>query len=212
MQLLGYAVCGAMVTDVLVIAPLQSSLIKICDVEEYPVCQEVPFDKLYEALYFSFCKRMSGLAQLCLKAYGFHEGLIILLPDGMAFQISSDDYALHVVSQYIPRNAHILKRMNHADEKIFLLGVWEKFYISLTAVMANHGKASSLKLSAAVIQDFRKAPVHLEGFSRICCITLATAYLRCVGGKMNLPPHGKENFARHGKEFFTWRGKEFFTS
>ena len=120
MQLLGYAVCGAMVTDVLVIAPLQSSLIKICDVEEYPVCQEVPFDKLYEALYFSFCKRMSGLAQLCLKAYGFHEGLIILLPDGMAFQISSDDYALHVVSQYIPRNAHILKRMNHADEKIFL--------------------------------------------------------------------------------------------
>ena len=176
MQLLGYAVCGAMVTDIVVIAPLQSSLIKICDVEEYPVCQEVPFDKLYEALYFSFCKRMSGLAQLCLKAYGFHEGLIILLPDGMAFQISSDDYALHVVSQYIPRNAHILKRMNHADEKIFLLGVWEKFYISLTAVMANHGKASTFYSGPIICDNIDKAPVHLVRFARLGAETSASSF------------------------------------
>ena len=54
-----------MIDTVLLITPFQCQPVQIGDVAEYPVCQEVFFYKANESLDFSFCERMSWLAELC---------------------------------------------------------------------------------------------------------------------------------------------------
>lgn len=78
--------------------------------------------------------------------------------------------------------------MDHADEQIFLLCVGKELHIPLATVVADHGKAGHLVLAAVVVCHPGKAPVHLEGFSRLRSETAAAVAL----GLHQLPSGGDQ--------------------
>ena len=101
-----------------------------------------------------------------METHGSHKGFIILLPDRIPFEIPVEDHAFHIVSQNVFGNAHIGKTMDHSDEQIFLSGIGEELHIPLTAVMADHGEAGHLVLTAVIVHHIGEPPVHLECFAR----------------------------------------------
>ena len=109
---------------------------------------------------------MTRLAEFRLKANGLHERLVILLPDWQTAHVAADHDAFHVVRKHIARDPHVAESVDHPDEQVFLLGIREELNVPLSAMMADHCKACSLKLPAAVVQNFGEAPIHLEGLSR----------------------------------------------
>lgn len=70
-------------------------------------------------------ERVAGLTYLCLKAYGFHEIFIIVIPDGIAVDVATVNNALHIVSQDIFGNTKIFETMKHSDEQALLGGIRE---------------------------------------------------------------------------------------
>lgn len=66
---------------------------------EYPAGEKVVFHKSHQALYLAFGEGVAGFAEFCLKTKGLHEGLIVLLPDRMALQITVQHDAFHIVRQ-----------------------------------------------------------------------------------------------------------------
>ena len=82
---------------------------------------------------------------------------------------------------------HILKGMDHPNEQIFLLGIGEKLDVTLAAVVADHSEACCTVCVSVVVQHICKAPVHLVGLARRCCVTASTVPLGS-----NLLPFGRD--------------------
>jgi hypothetical protein len=122
---------------------------------------------------------MSWLTQLCPESYRFHKCVIILLPDGMSFLITPDDYALHVICQDKSGNPHIRKGMEHADKEVFLLGIRKELHVPLSAVVADHGEAGDPVNRSLVSFYMDESPVHLVGFTGIRGISAAAVALWC---------------------------------
>ena len=166
-----------MVDAVLLIAPIKGSEVQVRYIPECSSGQEVFLHKANQPLYFSFCKRMSGLTQLGAESNGFHECLIVLLPHRLAFIISLQYNTFHIVCEDILRDPHIAKCPDHSNKQVLLLGIGEKLHIALAAVMADHCKAGGIVLGTIVIQNFCKAPVHLVCFPGFCGIPPAAIAL-----------------------------------
>ena len=133
---------------------------------------------------------MTGLAELCLEAYRFHERLVVFLPDGMSLKVPVKHDTFHVVCQDILWNPHIAERMKHSNEQVLLLGIGEKLHLLLTAVVAHHSKAGNIVFAVVVVYHFGEAPVHLVSLSRLCSEPAATAAL----WRHQLPLGGDEMF------------------
>ena len=121
---------------------------------------------------------MSGLAQLCFKANVAHEEFVVLLPYGMAFRVTVKHDVLHVIRKDLLRHAHVLKCVEHPDEQVFLLGVWEKLHISLSACVADHGETGNLVGRSASGFNSDKVPVHLVTLAGKRLISSAPVSLR----------------------------------
>src|SRR5699024_7644146 len=115
----GDTVHGFMVYAVLTVAPSDGFQIQFCDRAKNSAGKEVIFYEADQALHFALSERMPWLAELCLETDCFHEHFIIFLPERMAFQIPPDHDTLHVICQYIVRDSHISKSMDHPYKKIF---------------------------------------------------------------------------------------------
>src|SRR5699024_978423 len=148
--------------------------VQVSNIVEYPDSEKVVFHKSHQALYLVFGKGIPGVAELCLKAEGFHESLVVLLPDRMAIQIPVQHDAFHIVSQDNFGHAHVLKGMNHSNEQVFLLSIGEKLNVALAAMVADHSEACRTVCISVVVQHICEAPVHLVGFSRRCAVTAST--------------------------------------
>ena len=96
----------------------------------------------------------------------------------MSLHVPANDHALHVAREDKSRNAHVQKRMDHADEEILLPRIGEELYVPLPAMMADHGETDRLKLGAVRIQNFGGAPIHLECFSWLGRVATAAIALR----------------------------------
>ena len=59
---------------------------------------------------------MPWLAEFCFKTNGFHEGLVILLPYRVSFQVTMENDAFHVVGENEPGDPYVLEGMDHTDE------------------------------------------------------------------------------------------------
>ena len=164
---------------------------------EYPASEKVVFHKSHQALYLAFGEGMAGFAELCLKAEGFHEGLIVLLPDRMAFHVPVQHDAFHIVSQDNFGHSHVLKGMDHPNEQVFLLGIGEKLNVALAAVVADHGEACRTVCVSVVVQHICEAPVHLVGLARRCGVTASSVSLGS-----NLLPFGRDKVLVSGDIFF----------
>ena len=75
--------------------------------------------------------------------------------------------ALHVICQHISGDTHILKSVDHPNKQVFLFGIRKEFNITLSAMVADHGKAGHAVDVSVVIQHIGKAPVHLVGLTGI---------------------------------------------
>ena len=93
-------------------------------------------------------------------------------------QIPADDHALHIIREDGARNAHVLKGVDHTDEEVFLPRVGKELHITLSAMMADHSKASDSVDSPLAVQHLREAPIHLESFSRLCHVAATAVPLR----------------------------------
>ena len=69
--------------------------------------------------------------------------------------------------------------MNHANEQILLFCIGEEFDIPLTAMVADHCKASYGVFRSVIVQNLSKSPVHLVSFSRLGGEPTAPVTLRC---------------------------------
>ena len=96
----------------------------------------------------------------------------------MSLWITPDHDTFHVVCQYIVRDSHISKSMDHPYEKIFLSGIGEEFDVSFPAMMADHSKTCDLIGSIGICIYLDKAPVHLICLPGICAVTSAPVSLR----------------------------------
>ena len=159
---------GLVVDAVLAVTLVQSSSVQVSDVPEHTAHQEILLDEPDQPLHLTFCKGMPGLAMLCPEADIFHKSLVILLPYGIPLEVPVEDYTFHVVSQNVSRDPHVGKAVDHADEQVLLLGIGKEFYIPLTAVVADRGKAGHLIFAAIIVHHLGEAPIHLEGFSVLC--------------------------------------------
>ena len=121
---------------------------------------------------------MPWFTELRLETDRFHEHFIIFLPDRMSLWITPDHDTFHVVCQYIVRDSHISKRMDHPYKKIFLSGIGEEFDVSFPAMMADHSKTCDLIGSIGICIYLDKAPVHLIGFPRGSLISASPVSLR----------------------------------
>ena len=142
MQFLGHICGGFVVGAVLLVAPVQSSPVQICNVPEDLAHQEVLFYETDQPLHLSFGKRMPRLAEFCLEGHRFHKGLVVFLPDWTALEVPVGDHTFHIVRQDILWDPHVAKGVDHANQQILLLGIGEELNIPLTAVVADHSKAS----------------------------------------------------------------------
>ena len=88
------------------------------------------------------------------------------------------NYALHVVRKDILRHAHVAEGVDHTNEQIFLLCVWEELHIPLSAVVANHSEAGGIVLASVISLYFREASVHLKRLSGASRVTASTVPLR----------------------------------
>ena len=170
--------CGNAPPFVLLVAPFQRLPVQVRHVPKGTPDEEISLHEADETLNLPLGKRMTGLAQLGLKAHVQHEGFVIHLPNWLSVQIPADDHALHVVRQDILGNTHILEGVNHADKQVFLLGIGKEFDVPHTAMVADHDKAGCRKFVAEVILHFHEAPVHLKGFSGRRRVPSATVALR----------------------------------
>lgn len=141
MHLLRDSETGLVKNVILPVAQFQSLPVQIREIVEHAINQKVFLDEADQALDLPFGKRMAGLTQLRFEAHGTNERFIIRLPNGIPVQIAVQNNALHVVRQNIFRYAHPLERMNHPDEKVFLLGVGEELHIALPTVMTHHPRS-----------------------------------------------------------------------
>ena len=71
----------------------------------------------------------------------------------MTLEVPVEDDALHVICQDILGNPHIAKGMDHANKQILLLGIGKELHIPLTAVVADHSKASGGVLRPVIVQN-----------------------------------------------------------
>ncbi len=110
---------------------------------------------------------MPRLTELCIKSNCAHKGFVILLPYRTAVQITVEYNALHVICQHISGDTHILKSVDHPNKQVFLFGIRKEFNITLSAMVADHGKAGHAVDVSVVIQHIGKAPVHLVGLTGI---------------------------------------------
>ena len=133
-----------MVSIVLLLTPFQCGTVQIRDVPEHPTQQKVFFYEPNQPFYFPFGKRVPWLTKLRAEACGFHEGLVVLLPDRIAVEIPVEDNTFHVVRQHILGNAHIGKAVEHPNKEAFLLGIGKELNVTLSTVMAHHGKAGNI--------------------------------------------------------------------
>ena len=115
--------------------------------------------------------------ELCLKPYGVHKSLILMIPQWMSICIPAIYDTLHVICENVLRNTKVLKSMYYAYEKVLLLGIREKLNIAAPTVMTYHCKTGSTVSSYTGIY-IHEAPVHLEAFTRLCLISTATVSLR----------------------------------
>ena len=182
-----------MVEIVLRVTPLQCLPVEICYIVEYPVSKEILLHESHKAFYFPLCKGMIRFAELSVKPYCPHKRLIILLPHRMAIQITAEDNAFHVVRQHIPRDAHVLKCVDHSYKEVFLLGIGKGLNIALSAMVADHSEASYAVGLSIVVQHIGKAPVHLVSLTGICGITATSVALRC-----SLLPLGRKKILMGG--------------
>ena len=75
---------------------------------------------------------------------------------------------LHVVGEDILRNLHVLEGVNHSNEQVLLLGVGKEFHVLLSAMVANHGEASSGVLTPCVSMRRRVPHEHIaEGSAAV---------------------------------------------
>ena len=74
---------------------------------EYPAGEKVVFHKSHQALYLAFGEGVAGFAEFCLKTKGLHEGLIVLLPDRMALQITVQHDAFHMIDLSKVQNYYV---------------------------------------------------------------------------------------------------------
>ena len=208
MDLLGYPFHRPVVSTILPVAPFQRLPVQVSNMVEYPAGEKVVFHKSHQALYLAFGEGVAGFAEFCLKTKGLHEGLIVLLPDRMALQITVQHDAFHIVRQDHSGHPHILKGMDHPNKQVFLLGVWEKLNIALAAVVADHSEACRTVCVSVVVQYICEAPVHLVGLARRCGITASTVSLGS-----NLLPLGRDEMLVSGNVPFhcaAASGKTYF--
>ena len=140
-----------------------------------------------------YCQVQLRFAELGVKPYCPHKRLIILLPHRLAIQITAEDNAFHVVRQHIPRDAHVLKCVDHSYKEVFLLGIGKELNIALSAMVADHSEASYAVALSIVVQHIGKAPVHLVSLTGICGITATPVALRC-----SLLPLGRKKILMGG--------------
>jgi hypothetical protein len=68
--------------------------------------------------------------------------------------------------------------MDHPDEEVFLLGIWEEFDKPLAAVMTDHGEAGTFVRLSVICFHLNEAPVHLVSFAGTCLKAPAAVALR----------------------------------
>ena len=162
-----YTVNTIVVSIVLPVTPAPCFIVEIGNTSESTTCHEVALYELNKPLHSTFRERMPRFAEFCFKADRRHKRLVFFVPNRLAIGISSGRDTLHVVCQYVFRNSHALKRVDHTDKEILLLGVGKELHIPLTAMMADHGKAGSPVGCSGILFYIDESPVHLEGFSRL---------------------------------------------
>jgi hypothetical protein len=57
--------------------------------------------------------------------------------------------------------------MEHSNKQVFLFGIGEEFDVTLTAMVADHGKAGTFYSWPIICDNIDKAPVHLVRFARL---------------------------------------------
>ena len=149
------------VSRVLLGTPFQRSVVQIGHIPENAPFKKVVLHKSDKTFHLPLGKRVARLAEFCLETHGFHELLIILLPNRLALMVWPDHHILHVICENGFGNPHAAKSVNHADERVFLLGVGKELNIPLAAVVANHCKTRRLVLLAVIHIHCHEAPVHL---------------------------------------------------
>lgn len=102
-----------------------------------------------------------------------------MIPDWMSFIITMNYNALHVVRKHMFWNAHTLKSMEHTNKEVFLFGIRKEFYISFTAMMANHCKTSNFIRTIIPCINVYKSPVHLITLASKTGVTAPAITLRC---------------------------------
>ena len=130
-----------MVAVVMLITPPSRLIVQGGNRTENPTGQEISLHILHEALDSPFGKRMPRLAELRTKTYCLHEGFILRMPYGMSEIVPTNHNTLHVVGENVIRDSHFLKSMYHPYKQVLLARVGEEFYIKVTTVVADHGKA-----------------------------------------------------------------------
>ena len=166
------------VSRVLFGTPFQRSVVQAGHIPENASRKEVVLHESDKTLHLPLGKRVARLAEFRLETHGFHELLIILLPNRLALMVPPDHHALHVVRENGFGHSHVAESVNHADEQVFLLGVGKELYIPLAAVMANHCKTRCLVLLAVIRVHRHEAPVHLVRLARCSEIPAPTVPLR----------------------------------